>query len=215
MRLSPPSRSSQYRCDPEQLGRHRRPLPVPRRAPRRLAGKRALGPPGSPPQERRARSASRDHLRDEWSACRTIPAPIGPSPLAERSTGTGALARQRTVGPRRALRPCGSMSRPRTGFGDGIDAGAQGEHLGREPRCSERDGPMRDGPLRRGPDRQGPNARGQRCGPCAVAGAPWARTTLGASAVAAWQPVLWRVGATLEHAARSLPGDPRDPGASA
>src|SRR6266568_4399424 len=56
--------------------------------------------PGSPPQERRARSASRDHLRDEWSACRTIPAPIGPSPLAERSTGTGALARQRTVGPR-------------------------------------------------------------------------------------------------------------------
>ncbi len=173
MRLSPPSRSSQYRCDPEQLGRHRRPLPVPRRAPRRLAGKRALGPPGSPPQERRARSASRDHLRDEWSACRTIPAPIGPSPLAERSTGTGALARQRTVGPRRALRPCGSMSRPRTGFGDGIDAGAQGEHLGREPRCSERDGPMRDGPLRRGPDRQGPNARGQRCGPCAVARAPW------------------------------------------
>lgn len=184
MRLSPPSRSSQYRCDPEQLGRHRRPLPVPRRPPRRLAGKRALGPPGSPPQERRARSASRDHLRDEWSACRTIPAPIGPSPLAERSTGTGALARQRTVGPRRALRPCGSMSRPRTGFGDGIDAGAQGEHLGREPRCSERDGPMRDGPLRRGagppgPERQGPalwpvrrgrsavgpnNARGQRRG---------------------------------------------------
>src|SRR6266704_1487523 len=30
----------------------------------------------------------------------TIPAAIGPSPLAERSTGTGALARQRMVGPR-------------------------------------------------------------------------------------------------------------------
>src|SRR6266498_2186276 len=66
-----------------------------------------------------------------------------------------------------------------------------------------------------GPERQGPALWPVRRGPCAVAGAPWARTTLRASAVAAWQPVLWRVGATLEHAARSLPGDPRDPGASA
>ncbi len=85
VRLSPPSRSSQYRFSPEHLPRHRRPLHLPRRPPGRLVGKRLLRPPGASFQGSGARSALRDRVGDGRLGLRPPPTPGRGSGPIDRS----------------------------------------------------------------------------------------------------------------------------------
>jgi hypothetical protein len=100
MRLTPPSRSSQYRCAPERLRRHRRSVPLPRRPPRRLAGRRTVRPAGgavprgtgpASPSVRGwgAHPPPRGRLGDRPSARRTSTTPAAQLALAEDPAGPG------------------------------------------------------------------------------------------------------------------------------
>ncbi len=190
MRLSPPSRSSQYPCGPEQLRRHRRPLPVPRRPPRRLVGQRALGPPRSPVQGRRARSPSRDRVRDRWPVCRTSARPIARSGLVEHAAGT---EHRHHAGHSAFLEHSARTGHAlRTGSPATVDRSAGTErHTG----CSACTAPSPG--LGRGRERdRGATPRSSTSGQHALE-----LDAMDPSPVATRPPVLWRFGAALRRAA--------------